>query len=269
MLQSSGRWGSSLITALMMEAVKTSETLVNLYQSTRHYSPEDSHLRNNVMLNCDLFIPDMTPPPQILHIVGAAKFMYRRWQKRILPRLWIRKVVTTFLQRLYKIQPVGRDWEWAITRTKGQITPSRVKFPLFLGSLALWPFITGACEHWFDLLAALLPGVDWGVATVTDSAAVGEAVSKRAIGHIHTYKHMSKFHKHVSVHAVPLLTGCRCSTSTLYTTLQQSKHVLIFGLPLLQIQTLVTFQPVFIPSRSNTRDTNGTLHWVTKRVINL
>jgi hypothetical protein len=30
--------------ALMMEAVRTSETSVNLYQSSRRYSPEDSQL---------------------------------------------------------------------------------------------------------------------------------------------------------------------------------------------------------------------------------
>jgi hypothetical protein len=29
--------------ALMMEAVSTSETLVNFYQTTRRYIPEDSH----------------------------------------------------------------------------------------------------------------------------------------------------------------------------------------------------------------------------------
>jgi hypothetical protein len=28
----------------MMEAARTSETLVNFYQTTRHYNPEDSHL---------------------------------------------------------------------------------------------------------------------------------------------------------------------------------------------------------------------------------
>jgi hypothetical protein len=30
----------------MMEAVQTSETSVNSYQSTRRYNPEDSHLRS-------------------------------------------------------------------------------------------------------------------------------------------------------------------------------------------------------------------------------
>jgi hypothetical protein len=35
---------------LMMEAVQTSETLVNLYQSTWHYNPDDSHLRERNVL---------------------------------------------------------------------------------------------------------------------------------------------------------------------------------------------------------------------------
>jgi hypothetical protein len=30
--------------ALMMEAARTSETLVNFYHTTRRYNPEDSHL---------------------------------------------------------------------------------------------------------------------------------------------------------------------------------------------------------------------------------
>jgi hypothetical protein len=33
--------------ALMMEAARTSETLVNFYQTTRRYKPEDSHLRTD------------------------------------------------------------------------------------------------------------------------------------------------------------------------------------------------------------------------------
>jgi hypothetical protein len=33
-----------LLVALMMEAASTSETLVNFYQTTWRYNPEDSHL---------------------------------------------------------------------------------------------------------------------------------------------------------------------------------------------------------------------------------
>jgi hypothetical protein len=33
--------------ALMMEAARTSETLVNFYPTTRRYNPEDSHLRTH------------------------------------------------------------------------------------------------------------------------------------------------------------------------------------------------------------------------------
>jgi hypothetical protein len=36
-----------LLIALMMEAARTSETLVNFYQTTRRYNPEDSHLRTH------------------------------------------------------------------------------------------------------------------------------------------------------------------------------------------------------------------------------
>jgi hypothetical protein len=33
----------NLIIALMMEAARTAETLVNFHQATRRYNPEDSH----------------------------------------------------------------------------------------------------------------------------------------------------------------------------------------------------------------------------------
>jgi hypothetical protein len=36
--------GPCCLIALMMEAARTSETLVNFYQTTQHYNPEDSHL---------------------------------------------------------------------------------------------------------------------------------------------------------------------------------------------------------------------------------
>jgi hypothetical protein len=35
---------ASIIIALMMGAARTCETSVNLYQTTRRYNPEDSHL---------------------------------------------------------------------------------------------------------------------------------------------------------------------------------------------------------------------------------
>jgi hypothetical protein len=35
------------VVALMMEVARTSETLVNFYQTTRCYNPEDSHLHTH------------------------------------------------------------------------------------------------------------------------------------------------------------------------------------------------------------------------------
>jgi hypothetical protein len=42
--------------ALMMEAAMSSETLVNFYQTTRRYNPEDSHLRTNRRQNLKSYL---------------------------------------------------------------------------------------------------------------------------------------------------------------------------------------------------------------------
>jgi hypothetical protein len=42
--------------ALMMEAARTSETLVNFYQTTRRYNPEDSHLLTHCRENLKSYI---------------------------------------------------------------------------------------------------------------------------------------------------------------------------------------------------------------------
>jgi hypothetical protein len=45
-----------MMIVLMMEATSTSETLVNFYQTTRHYNPEDSrlHTRRRVNLKSEI-----------------------------------------------------------------------------------------------------------------------------------------------------------------------------------------------------------------------
>jgi hypothetical protein len=42
---------TKLAIALMMEAARTSETMVNFYQTTRRYNPEDSHLFKFSLIN--------------------------------------------------------------------------------------------------------------------------------------------------------------------------------------------------------------------------
>jgi hypothetical protein len=47
---------STLLIALMMEAVRSFETMVNFYQTTRRYNPEDSHLCINRRENLKSFL---------------------------------------------------------------------------------------------------------------------------------------------------------------------------------------------------------------------
>jgi hypothetical protein len=42
--------------ALLMEAARTSETLVNFYQTTWHYNPEDSHLHTHCHENLKSYL---------------------------------------------------------------------------------------------------------------------------------------------------------------------------------------------------------------------
>jgi hypothetical protein len=42
--------------ALMMEAAWSSETLLNFYQTTRRYNPEDSHLRTHHLENLKFYL---------------------------------------------------------------------------------------------------------------------------------------------------------------------------------------------------------------------
>jgi hypothetical protein len=46
----------NVIVALMMEAARTSETLVNFYKTTRRYNPEDSHLHTRCRENLKSYL---------------------------------------------------------------------------------------------------------------------------------------------------------------------------------------------------------------------
>jgi hypothetical protein len=52
-----GSKDSSRLIALMMEAARTSETLVNFYQTTWRYNPEDSHLHTHHHENLKTYLP--------------------------------------------------------------------------------------------------------------------------------------------------------------------------------------------------------------------
>jgi hypothetical protein len=58
----------------MMEAERTSETLVNLYQTTRRYNPEDSHLRH---CNCSMLLSYVLPMLSIYdHVNSSSELLW-------------------------------------------------------------------------------------------------------------------------------------------------------------------------------------------------
>jgi 7-cyano-7-deazaguanine synthase in queuosine biosynthesis len=57
---------SKLLIALMMEAARTSETLVKLYQTTRCFNPEDSHRHCISCCSCDRDVYYLTTFYQLL-----------------------------------------------------------------------------------------------------------------------------------------------------------------------------------------------------------
>jgi hypothetical protein len=50
----------------MMEAARTSETLVNFYQTTRRYNPEDSHIHGRYLIEIKLGITMKTSQAHIM-----------------------------------------------------------------------------------------------------------------------------------------------------------------------------------------------------------
>jgi hypothetical protein len=64
---------SVLIIVLMMEAVQTSETVVNSCQYTWCYSPEDSHLQNEGVLRNSYL--------NLTENVNMKTFVQRLWQE--------------------------------------------------------------------------------------------------------------------------------------------------------------------------------------------
>jgi hypothetical protein len=79
---------ASIIRAMSaMEAASTSETLGNIYQTTRRYKPEDSHLytRRRENLRSYLILVKISP---LISQLGIS-YPVPRWQLQCLPKRWI------------------------------------------------------------------------------------------------------------------------------------------------------------------------------------
>jgi hypothetical protein len=66
------------VVVLMMEAARTSETLVNFYQTTRRYNPEDSHLRTHRRENLKSYLIYYFPhfSPKYINIILNVVFFF-------------------------------------------------------------------------------------------------------------------------------------------------------------------------------------------------
>jgi hypothetical protein len=69
----------------MMEAVRTSETLVNFYQTTRCYNPEDSNLHTHRRENLKSYLITVTSKP----LLASFRVAYRIAKCKKLTRLEI------------------------------------------------------------------------------------------------------------------------------------------------------------------------------------
>jgi hypothetical protein len=58
----------------MVEAARTSETLVNFYQTTRRYNPEDSHLHFVILIGA-FSVPDLTGN-DVMCVVGQFSVLF-------------------------------------------------------------------------------------------------------------------------------------------------------------------------------------------------
>jgi hypothetical protein len=69
-------WVVALCGALMMEAVRTSETSVNFYQNIMHYNPEDSQLQIIKLLLDDCCFPRFLQTLTVGFLLGSNFFEY-------------------------------------------------------------------------------------------------------------------------------------------------------------------------------------------------
>jgi hypothetical protein len=85
-----------------MEAPRTSETLVNFYQTTRHYNPEDSHLHNSFpnFLSTDISFTLLHPqiPHMSVSVLWPVIFFHGQFVKFFNPKVYIH--CTYFTQTL-------------------------------------------------------------------------------------------------------------------------------------------------------------------------
>jgi hypothetical protein len=83
--------GPWVLIALMMEAARTSETLVNFYQTTRRYNPEDSDLRTHRRQNLKSYLLYSFNPTYPVEVMIAGP----NWRNSAPWRFWFPSSATS------------------------------------------------------------------------------------------------------------------------------------------------------------------------------
>jgi hypothetical protein len=104
---------ASIIRALMMDAASTSETLVNFYQTTWNYNPEDSHPLTScgpdvskVISDTPTFGAEIASACSIMFLLSY-KFMHRTWKSSWKRR---KRQDRNYSWRKYSVTPKSRSW---------------------------------------------------------------------------------------------------------------------------------------------------------------
>jgi hypothetical protein len=134
-----------LVEALMMEAARTSETLVNFYQTTRRYNPEDSHLRTHRRENLKSYFI-IKFPPSFCYIRGRQPFHYRR------TALAIHIFVEGWWKRLIM--------SWAVSETLFNLK-SAVGIRLKTGNSCVFPYNSVYCKDVVSFQTVLIWSHCW------------------------------------------------------------------------------------------------------------
>jgi hypothetical protein len=95
------------IVALIMEAVSTSETSVNFYQTTGHNNPEDSHLNRKIsVLKCEIIFSNFSITQE--WILRKSMTLMKNYENHYLYIILVKLFMELYIHIIKKTYPLER-----------------------------------------------------------------------------------------------------------------------------------------------------------------